>query len=170
MPYDYLAKSLRASGQLPLDQKRYFLTINQLKDLGIANSKAYDYYEWMKVLCVENGAYYIWQQVDENYQEGLLDNNFKYAPNAISNGVVYSDRWFNFVPETSGVVLNPIGKPFVIYKDWETNKEDYLQVGDVVDGHFNSNLFIRGARYKGGAVNLITSFAIESDFNPKELI
>jgi len=170
MPFDYIAKSLRVAGQLPLDDKTYFKTLALMKDLGLTSSKAYEYYEWMKILCAENGQYYIWQEVAENYEGGILDENFQYGPNTLSNGVDYSSRYFNFVPESEGLVVPAIAKPFIIFKDWPTNQEDYLQINDLVSGHFSSTVFLNLARYKGGAVNVLTNFATKSSFNPKELI
>lgn len=169
MVFDYLAKALRTAGQLPLDEKTYFLTIASMKDLGVANTNAYQYYEYMKVLCVETGLYYIWKEVNQNDQSGVLDNNFQYGINTLSNNIDYSNRYFNFVVELSSSGNIAIGKPFVIFKDWTTNKADFLEIGDVVMGHFSPTLFMT-ARYKGQAVNLASSWAIQSDFNPKELI
>jgi len=170
MIFDSIAKALKTAGQLPLDAKTYFLSLDQMRDLGLADANAYTYYEYMKVLCVENGNYYIWQEVDPLDTNGVLEQNFQYGQNVLSNNIDYSGRYFNFVVETAQNLSNAIGKPYIIYKDWTVNKADFLEINDVVDGHFSSTLFLRGARYKGGPVNLITSWAVQSDFNPKELV
>ena len=73
MVFDYIAKALRTGGQLPLDAKTYFATLTQLKDLGVANSNPYQYYEWMRVVCAENGIHYVWEEVDQNFTGGVLD-------------------------------------------------------------------------------------------------
>lgn len=167
MPFESIAKSLFVRGQLPLDEKTYFPTIEQMKDLGLSNTKAFDYYEFMGCICAENGIKYFWQEVSENFNGGVLDENFLYPEDTISNNIDYSLRYFNFVPQDTSPFAENIAKPYVIYKDIAGgNEADYLEINDVVTGHFNSTLFWT-ARYKGGPVNDINSWAKITGTNPK---
>lgn len=164
MVFDYIAKALRTGGQLPLDAKTYFATLTQLKDLGVANSNPYQYYEWMRVVCAENGIHYVWEEVDQNFTGGVLDSNFQYAPSTISNGIDYSSRYFNFVAVPEGVAGSPIGKPYIIWKA-PGNIGDFLEIGDVAEGFFGPNDF-RKMVYKGGPLSLNTSWANMEKSNP----
>lgn len=165
MVFDYIAKGLSTATQLPLNAKTYFATRVQLQDLGVANAAAYTYYEYMKVLVAETGEYFIWQEVAQTYTGGLLPSNFQYAANTISNNIDYSGRYFNFVPEAAAVNVSAIGKPYVIFKD-PNNPQDYLEINDVVTGHFSPTLFMT-ARYLGGPLTNPTSWAIIIEENPK---
>ena len=164
--FDNIAKSLLVAGQLPLDAKTYFPTITQMKDLGISNYKAFTYYEYMIVTCVETQEQYVWKEVDQNYTGGILDSNYQYPANTISDGIDYSNRYFNFAPYSAGAGqgVEPIAKPFIIYK-YPNNEGDYLEVEDVAEGFFALNKF--GKRvYKGGPVNSDTSWASIDNINP----
>ena len=166
MPVDYIAKGLRISGQLPLDDKLVFPTLTQMQNLGIANSLAFEYYKYMKVLCQENGRYYVWEPVALNYTGGVLPANYQYPPNTISLGIVYSSEYYNWVLEDEGLIPDSaIGKPFVILKNWSVNTNSYLEPNDCVLGFFDSSNLIL-ARYIGGPLNSLTSFAIMDDWNP----
>lgn len=82
--------------QLPLDAKLYCLELNDLIDLGIYGEKPYEYYEGMRVYCNEDKNVYEWREVQEINREGLLQTSFIYPEGAELNGVIYTDREFNF--------------------------------------------------------------------------
>tara|TARA_A100000172_G_C3044260_1_gene111873 strand:- start:58913 stop:59428 length:516 start_codon:yes stop_codon:yes gene_type:complete len=164
--YESLAKGFYLQGMLPLDAKGVFSNLTFLKDLGTDNSKAFTYYEYMKVLCQEDGNYYIWKEVSENSDIGVLDENFQYPENVISDYIDYSNRYFNFVLEEKSQSSSAIAKPYLIMKDWPNNTGDYLEINDVVRGHFATDKLME-ARYKGGSIIDINSWAIIEAYNPK---
>lgn len=91
-----LGAGLLTTGQFPLDDKLYFLTLADMQELGSNNFKAFYYYDKMIVLCVEDGKKYIWREKRTNEPNGLLENDFLYPANAISNGIDYSGKSYNF--------------------------------------------------------------------------
>lgn len=96
MPTVNLSTSFSVSSQSPLDIKRYFNTIAEMKNLGTANNRAYQYYECMEVICVENQKKYIWRERIPSEGPGLLDIDFLYPNGVVSNYINYSNRAFNF--------------------------------------------------------------------------
>ena len=123
--FEHIAKGLYVAAQLPLDAKAYFPTLTQLKDLGISNYNAFTYYEWLRVTCVETDSEFVWKEVDVLYTGGALDDNFQYPVDTLSNGVDYSNRYFNFVPYAPAAGgSEPIARPYVIYKH-PNNPADY---------------------------------------------
>tara|TARA_A100000172_G_C3044260_1_gene111865 strand:- start:50807 stop:52510 length:1704 start_codon:yes stop_codon:yes gene_type:complete len=90
----------------PLDAKSLFETLDEMKDLGEANSKAFTYYEGMISYCVETNETYRWEEVTFG-SNGLITPSFVYPPNTIVKGKDYSERIFNFVldsSQSSGIV------------------------------------------------------------------
>lgn len=162
--FDNIAKSLYTAAQLPLDAKAYFPTLTQMRDLGVGNNKAYMYYEWMTVTCVEAQGRFVWKEVDVNYVGGVLENNFLYPSGTLSDGIDYSNRYFNFVAETSVQGSGTIAKKYVIFK-YPGNTGDYLEVNDVAEGFFSSTEF-KKMRYKGGPVSERASWATIEKINP----
>ena len=81
--------------QIPLDGKGYFIALNDMKDLGILNYKAYTYYDTMIVTCKENSSLYVWREALEN-EQGILVEGFTYPAGAIANGIDYSLKTYNF--------------------------------------------------------------------------
>ena len=81
--------------QIPLDGKAYFIALNDMKDLGIGNYKAYTYYDTMIVTCKENKNLYVWREALDN-EQGVLVEGFTYPAGAIANGVDYSLKTYNF--------------------------------------------------------------------------
>lgn len=164
--YETIAKAFLLAGQLPLDAKLVFPNLTVLRNLGFQNEKAFTYYEYMKVLCQENGQYYVWQEVPQESTDGVLPENFLYPDNVITNLIDYSNRYFNFVIETKSETSNAIGKPFLIMKDFPTNDKDFLEINDCVWGYFTPTQLML-ARYKGGTVINISSWAVIQTLNPK---
>lgn len=85
----------------PLDPKSLFQTLDEMKDLGEQNSKAFTYYEGMEAFCVETNKSYRWQEVLYGYS-GLLNVNFTYPPNTVVDGKDYSGKSFNFISQKDG--------------------------------------------------------------------
>ena len=96
-----ILSALEVSGQIPLDAKLYFTTLAELKDLGDNNIKAFKYYELMPVTCVEDKQKYVWREKVNANDVGILDEDFTYPANAVSFGINYSERVFNFFKESS---------------------------------------------------------------------
>lgn len=164
--YESIAKGFLISAQLPLDAKGLFVDLETLKSLGFQNQLAFTYYEYMKVLCQENGKYYVWQEVASDSTLGIIPFNFQYPNDVITNGIDYSNRYFNFVIENEAQSSASVGMPFLIMKDWPTNKQPYLEENDCVWGHFNSTTLML-ARYKGGSIIDINNWAVIQSSNPK---
>lgn len=167
---DEIPKALSVAGQLPLDGKIYFPTLTQLLDLGEADNNAYKYYKWMKVLCAEDGKYYIWTEVASDNTDGILPSNFQYPANVVSNGVDYSNQYYNFLAEAP-ITSELIARPYTIFKfpgktGIPANTQSFLEVNDVVMGYFTGDIFWL-ARYKtAGAVNDINNWAQIRVWNP----
>lgn len=83
--------------QIRLEAKTFFKTLDALKDLGASNVKAFTYYEDMLVYCAETKTIYIWREVEVE-TVGVLAEHFVYPSSVISDGIVYSNRIFNFIP------------------------------------------------------------------------
>jgi len=163
MIIENIAKSLFVAAQLPLDAKTHFATLNDMRNLGISNYKAFQYYEWMSVRCVEDGKKYVWKEVEVDFTSGVLPINFTYPVNILSNDIDYSLRTFNFVLE-SAVDINTNSGQYFICK-FPNNLGSFLEVNDVAIGYFSSTKFGQ-MRYKGGPVNQITSWAFLDTLNP----
>lgn len=95
MEFINLATGIIVSTQTPLDGKLYVLTLDDLKDLGANNYKAYHYYDGMRVFCNENKTVYIWREVTGDDIAGILDTPFVY-PNGLVNEIDYSNKTFDF--------------------------------------------------------------------------
>ena len=93
-------QSLRLASMLPLDSKNSVSTLDELKQLGENNNKAFSYYRGLIVYCNENKTRYEW--TDDLYENGikkevLLDNDFKYPRGTKVDDIDYSNKIFNFV-------------------------------------------------------------------------
>jgi len=166
MAFENIAKSLFVANQLPLDAKTFFTTLTEMRNLGVSNYKAFQYYEYMKVLCVETGTYFVWKDVGVNGSGVILDN-FKYPANSITQNIDYSNRYFNFVAEIIGPAANtPIANPFLIFKHPDNNPNNqYLESLDIAEGFFAPDKF--GKRiYLGGTVTNESSWKKIDEFNP----
>lgn len=122
-----IPNGLMVNTQTPLDRKVWVLTINEIKDLGIGNVKAYNYYKGLNIFCVEDRKVYIWDDVNDEHNQGLkklLEDDFVYPlgwPEI--NDVVYSERSYNFFEFKSSssdsyliikpepVICTPFGDP-----------------------------------------------------------
>lgn len=139
-----ITPSLRVAGMLPLDAKSIFQTIEQIKDLGEQNSKAFTYYEGMPTYCVENATMYRWQEMVFG-SVGLIVPNFVYPPNTFVNGVNYSARIFNFVvdgsssSETSALFFNEPSVNIEI-KNSAANIQQAIHLGNMDIGAGNQNV------------------------------
>ena len=103
-----ILSALEVSGQIPLDAKLYFTTLAELKDLGDNNIKAFKYYELMPVTCVEDKQKYVWREKVNANDVGILDEDFTYPANAISFGIDYSERVFNFFKESANGIKSDV--------------------------------------------------------------
>ena len=124
MPDINLTTGIFNTGQFALDSKTYVKTIAELQDLGLGDYKAYYYYEDLKIYCLENKKTYIWRQAFfTNEGNGLLSTSFVYPNNAISDGIDYSNRTFNFfeksedLTEDFGVYYSGSGLTYDCYAD-----------------------------------------------------
>lgn len=92
-----LVSSIFVISQLPGDAKIYAKTTAELQDLGVSNYKAFYYYEGLIVYCLQANKKYIWrEEVSVDEADGLLVSQYTYPAGAISNGIDYSGRKFNF--------------------------------------------------------------------------
>ncbi len=94
-PKEDIQKSLHVAGQGALDGKTKFATIDELKNLGAGNYKAFSYYNKMIVIVDETEKLYIWKEAGEN-QNGILENGFQYPANTTTADFDYSNKIFNF--------------------------------------------------------------------------
>lgn len=166
--YNNIAKALYVSGMLPLDAKTYFSTLLQLGDLGPGNSQAFVYYEYMLVLCAENGQRYVWKEVDPAYTGGVITENYQYPADVQVNNIDYSQRYFNFVPESAQTFTAVSG--LLIFKSPTNDIENqFLEPNDVGMGFFAADKFFT-AVYIGGPVIDSSSWEPVTSFNPIALI
>ncbi len=118
------------TGQMPLDAKRYYLTLAELGDLGALDFKAYYYYDRLRVLVLEDNKEYIWRkEAILNETGGVVSTSFTYPANTIANGIDYSGKIFNFFPlsssdvpvipiiEAFGAIWSGVGLTFDCYAD-----------------------------------------------------
>lgn len=96
MPNNDILTGFRVTSQLPLDGKRYFLTLAEMQNLGTNNINAFTYYEDMTVICIETHSTYVWRVLKDDNEAGILTESFLYPANSISNGIDYSGKRFNF--------------------------------------------------------------------------
>lgn len=94
--YSDFPQSLKVGNQAPLDAKTMVNTIEELKDLGIDNYKAFTYYRGMLITCLEDNKIYQWT---DNLQgkEKILPEDFVYPNVPPFGGINYSGLIFNFV-------------------------------------------------------------------------
>jgi len=89
-------QSLRTNSQSPLDAKQMFYSLEELKDLGNDNYKAYTYYNGMIAVCQEDGKWYQWTS-DFRNRTKVLEQDFVYPEGIVFGGYNYSGVAFNFV-------------------------------------------------------------------------
>lgn len=111
------ATSFSVSSQAPLDIKRYFVKLSELRDLGQSNNKAFRYYDRMEVDCIETKKKYLWRERTTGDTDGILDIDFVYPNGVKSNDIDYSNKAYNF--------FEIIGT------------ESYLSLKDVEDANYN---------------------------------
>lgn len=92
--------------QLPLDAKAYCLELSDLTNLGEYGEKPFEYYEGLRIYCNEDKNVYEWREEQENNRTGLLTKPFTYPEGAELNGVIYTDREFNFYRIYEDIKLN----------------------------------------------------------------
>ena len=103
--------------QIPLDDKRYFKRIIDLIDLGISNHRAFYYYDSMIVICAENRLQYIWREQTKDdvvNQSGLIENGFLYPESSEVDGIIYSNKIYNFFLYAKPIVPELTPKTIVI--------------------------------------------------------
>ena len=93
---DILA-SYNLTAQVSLDGKTYFVTQADAANFGENNNKALSYYDGMFIYCAENRTYYVWNERKAGEERSqLLENDFTYPANIVTNGIVYSGKIYNF--------------------------------------------------------------------------
>lgn len=95
-----IPNGLIINSQIPLNQKLIAETINDLKDLGENNFKAFIYYDKIVIFCKENEKYYVWKE-NINNEQGLLNTDFQYPNNFINFDIDYSNKFYNFFEITN---------------------------------------------------------------------
>ena len=94
MPYNDTQAGFRTPGQIPLDYKLRFNTLEQLGNFGNNSEYPFSYYDQMIVFCLESKTEYIWREVKEN-EVGIVDS-FTYPDNSITEGIDYSNKVYSF--------------------------------------------------------------------------
>ena len=82
MNYINVENARYLAAQSPLDSKLQVNTLEELKDLGKDNQKAFTYYRGMIIYCHENKTRYEWTD-DLNEKQKLLSSDYIY-PNGIN--------------------------------------------------------------------------------------
>lgn len=95
--YSDYPQSLNVKLQAPIDAKMMVSTLDELKDLGVRNYKAFTYYNGMIINCLENSKWYQWTSNLEGKTEKLLDEDFIYPEGVEFEGFNYSEVAFNFI-------------------------------------------------------------------------
>lgn len=95
--YSDFPQSLKVAAPAPLDAKSLAFTLEELKDLGDDDVKAFTYFRGMIVQCQENGKMYQWSDIFRDDDIKLLSEDFTYPTKSILNGFDYSGLKFNFV-------------------------------------------------------------------------
>lgn len=111
---NFIITNLATTTQIPLDGKLYIKTIAEVLNLGTDNAKAFTYYEDMIITVVENHNTYRWREVVSGDTNGLLPTPFTYPDNVVTDGLVYSNRVFNFFPEEFAVISGDENEVFKV--------------------------------------------------------
>lgn len=151
-----ISKSLRVAGMFPLDDKTIIVKLDDLKDLGTASSKAFTYYDGLRVFCLENRQEYEWKELAFG-DTGLIPQSYSYPPSIEVNGVDYSGKVYNFVPVKS----NSTGTNLVYYEP-SVNVE-FKEEQTLVEAMYFGRLDIGGGVEDVALVS--TSFASQSNFD-----
>lgn len=88
-----LPEGWHVASQTPVDDRLVFANESDLINLGVDNQEAYRYYEGMRVWVINTRKEYEWKESPT----GSLSISFTYPSGAVSSGIVYSGRAFNFV-------------------------------------------------------------------------
>ena len=102
-----LITGYRNTSQTPLDIKPYFATIADAADFGPENNLALSYYDGMFSYCYETRSFYVWSErgpLDERI--GLLDDDFIYPSDIVTDQIDYSNKAYNFFVFAGGGNLN----------------------------------------------------------------
>ena len=91
-----IASSINVATMCPTDEKTFFLTLEEMRELGDSNAKAFTYYDGMIAYCLETRLLYEWKEVAFG-ENGIIPATFAYPPNTIVGEQDYSGRVFNFV-------------------------------------------------------------------------
>jgi hypothetical protein len=138
IPKSDLIKALNVAGQFILDNKLYFLTLDDMRNLGLNNNLAYTYYEGMEVFCLQTFKKYYWKE--RTTQIGVLYQDFTYESGVIANNIDYSLRHFNFIDIENDIeilfikptILNYLLGSNIIYKKYKFSSiEEGLQLSDI---------------------------------------
>jgi hypothetical protein len=106
---------LLVPAQVPLDAKLYVNNEASLLNLGTANNLAFTYYEGMIVYCVAEKRRYEWREGTVG-EVGLLTTGFTYPAPLVVNGIVYSNRTFNFFYVPQDMKIQNVGGGTTWYK------------------------------------------------------
>lgn len=97
--FNNITSGLLIPTQEPLDLKGYSASEAALKNLGTLSNLAYTYYDGLIVYCVAERTRWEWREVKTvEPVVGLLTNPFTYPAGLTNNGIIYSNKVFNFFP------------------------------------------------------------------------
>jgi len=97
MNYNNIITGLRVQTQIPLDYKGFVQSEAALVNLGVADNLAYTYYKGLIFYCKNEGTRYEWQEVLTGQEDtGLRETDFVYPADFVVDGVVYSNKRYNF--------------------------------------------------------------------------
>lgn len=105
--------ALSIDSQVPLNSKEYFVLESALIDLGTDDENAYKYYKGMPAYCAETNKSYKWKEVEED-EVGLLPDNFIYPDGWIAEGIDYSLKEYNFIPNNAVTDQNNFVRNIII--------------------------------------------------------
>jgi P2-related tail formation protein len=93
-----LTEGWNVNSQTPIDDRTIFNDLTDLINLGVDNQEAYRYYEGLKAWVISERKEYEWKESST----GELTSSFQYASDIITNNIVYSNKFFNWVEIQSG--------------------------------------------------------------------
>jgi hypothetical protein len=93
-----LLRPYATSSQSPLDPKGFFADETDM--LNVSSLRPLEWYKNLQAVNMSNNKKYTWKES----VSGLINGGYTYPENVVSFGIIYSNKTFNFVENTSSAV------------------------------------------------------------------
>lgn len=136
---------LRTPTQIPLDAKGYFASQAVAANLGAGNNLAFTYEKGMLAYCALEGSRWEWREEAFSGEPGLVPTSFTYPANHIINGITYSNKVFNFFPDTplSGFSVQQLVDTLGLELGWKKGDVHETRTLDQMPRLVTDNIYTR---------------------------